>query len=270
MIKPHKCHYENCDYSSVESANLKEHIMYIHTREKPQKCYYDDCKYSCVSKNILNRHIKFHHTFEKSHSCSFEGCEYQSVTLYSLKLHFSRIHTEKGQQNQKKSETATFKELEKHFNIKREHRVDVSCIRSTFYKIDGISIENGIIICHENDEHQHQDRLISCECKRMSDIKSVFIEDGNDMPVVFIRYNPDVFYIDKKKQHVNKSCRIKEYVTLVNIIINNKNKLFPFNIYYLFYNTDSGQLSILSDIEYPEELKKFVKFHNIPETPFII
>jgi hypothetical protein len=104
----------------------------------------------------------------------------------------------------------------------------------------------------------------------MYDVKSVFVGEGNDMPLVFIRYNPDVFYIDGKKQHVTKSCRIKDYISLVNTIIKNKDKLLPFNIYYLFYDTTDRQLSILNDIEYPDELKPFVKFHNIPETPFII
>ncbi len=42
-IKPFKCHYIDCNYSSVIESHLKRHIRLIHWKEKPFKCDFEDC-----------------------------------------------------------------------------------------------------------------------------------------------------------------------------------------------------------------------------------
>uniref|UniRef100_A0A161MEG6 Zinc finger protein 513 n=1 Tax=Triatoma infestans TaxID=30076 RepID=A0A161MEG6_TRIIF len=53
--KPYKC--SECNYSSVRSQNLKEHLR-IHTGEKPYKC--SECNYSCAINGRLKRHMRRH------------------------------------------------------------------------------------------------------------------------------------------------------------------------------------------------------------------
>jgi hypothetical protein len=56
----------------------------------------------------------------------------------------------------------------------------------------------------EVDENQHKDRNESCECVRMVNIGEAFMK-----PTFFIRYNPDDFKVNRKRQKITDNARRK-------------------------------------------------------------
>ena len=200
----------------------------------------------------------------KKFKCDFKGCDSAFTTSSSLARHKKAMHTEEGQRRQKKSEHFTFSYLEKHMEIKREHRVEFNCNGGTYCRLDGLSLHKnkkgqGFIIAHENDEDQHKGYMISCDTRRMTEVRSVFTQDGNEMPLVFIRYNPDSFRIDGVLQKIKKKDRLKRYVELVRELENSEEEMMPLTIYYLYYDTTGDKLEIFYDPDYPQELKGNVK-----------
>ena len=178
-----------------------------------------------------------------------------------LNRHIKSIHTQEGQARQKKSEENTYKLL-KEFgltDIKREHRIEFNCLNETFCRIDYLYIHNGIVFLIENDEDQHSYYTVSCEVKRMTNVFSVLIEQGNTMPLIWIRINPDNFCIDNKKIRMTKKEKIEKVVNLINTLSESKTEL-PLTIYYCFYNIINNQPEILEDATYPEELKSIVNY----------
>ena len=256
--KPYKC--DQCDAAFARSHHLINHKR-THTREKPYKC--DECDASFARSHHLITH-KRTHSGEKPYKCDFDGCDASFARSDHLKTHKNSMHTEEGQRRQKKSEHFTFSYLEKHIEIKREHQVDFSCNGGTFCRLDGLSLhknKNGkaFIIAHENDEHQHEGYMISCDTRRMTEVRSVFIQDGNDIPLIFIRYNPDAFRIDEELQKIKKKDRLKRYVELVKELENSEEDMMPLTIYYMYYDMIGDKLEIFYDPDYPEELKGNVR-----------
>jgi uncharacterized Zn-finger protein len=260
--RPYKCDYGGCDYTCIQNGDLITHKR-IHTGEKPYKCDFDGCDYTCSTNTVLIKHERIH-TGEKPYKCDYEGCDFKCIQSGALTIH-KKIHTKEGQRRQKRSEHYTLSYLEKYIEIKREHQVDFTCNGGTFCRLDGLSLhknKNGkaFIIVHENDEHQHEGYAVSCETRRMTDVKSVFLQDGNDIPIFFIRYNPDSFMIDGNIQNIKKEERMKKYIDLIRNLENSNEELIPLTIYYLFYDIICDKLKVFFDKDYPIELKKNVKF----------
>lgn len=108
----------------------------------------------------------------------------------------------------------------------------------------------------EVDENQHEDYGIDCEVKRMSDVYSSLMLEGNNLPVVFIRYNPHAYKINGKTERTIKSERHKKLIESINyasMLTNNA-------IIYLFYNLDeNNKPCILSDPLYDDSIKSLVQ-----------
>lgn len=256
--KPYACDFINCDLKFTQPQHLESHKR-IHTSEHPYACEFSNCKYTCSSSTTMRSHI-FTHTKEKPFTCDYSNCDFKTARSSSLKAHKTNMHTKEGIQRQKKSENFTFKFLQKQLDIEREHQIDFkSCGIGTFSRIDGVTIQNGILFFIENDENQHKFNVLSCETKRMMDIKCALIQDGNDMPLVFIRFNPDKFTINDKRVYIPKKDRLKKCADLIKTISINKDTLMTLNIYYMYYNVTDNNLNILSDPDFPEEMKPCVK-----------
>ena len=63
--KPQRC--TECEFSSIRAAELKTHVMSMHTGEKPYKC--NQCNYSCAQSCHLQRHMRTH-SGEKPFQCN--------------------------------------------------------------------------------------------------------------------------------------------------------------------------------------------------------
>jgi hypothetical protein len=259
--KPYKCDFNGCNVECSLSHHLVRHKR-THTGENPYKCEFDGCNSQFKSSSELSIHNRIH-TGDKPYKCDLEGCNAEFAQSSGLTSHKKSIHTEEGKRRQKKSEHNTFSYLEEHIKIKREHQVDFSCNGGTFCRLDGLSLHKnkngqGFIIAHENDEQQHEGYPISCDARRMIEVKSAFIQEGNYMPLVFLRFNPDAFRIDGQIQKIKKKDRLKRYVELVKELENSED-LMPFTVYYLYYDITDNKLNITCDTEYPIELKDNVE-----------
>lgn len=97
----------------------------------------------------------------------------------------------------------------------------------------------------------------------MMEVKSAFLQDGNDIPLIFIRYNPDVFKIDGKLQKIKKKDRLKRYLDLIKELEETSTEeMIPLTIYYLYYDMDGDKLEIFNDPDYSNDLKDNVRIIN--------
>jgi len=77
--KRYKLQCEFCEFSSVDTKSLKEHLM-IHVNERPLPCPH--CSQSFRTRGHLNEHIKNMHTQEKPFKCQDCQTSFASESLY--------------------------------------------------------------------------------------------------------------------------------------------------------------------------------------------
>lgn len=252
-IYTHMCTYEKCTAKFFTSKELSAHIKRHHTFERTEAC--DLCPLKFYAKKDLKRHKNDIHFKIEYYKC--EKCPMSFKRKERLTNHITYHHTEKGIQIQKKKEHEIAKLLDLHnIDYKREHHIDFKCINNndTFCRIDFVIIRNGVIIFLEVDEQQHTWYPMSCETRRMAQIFQTLMIENNTMPIVFLRYNPDTFYIDGKKSKILKQERHK-------ILLEEIEKCSAFTkntIKYLFYDTDENKLSLLNDSEYLPDILPLV------------
>lgn len=252
-VYSHFCKYDKCDAKFFSNNDLSLHVKRYHTKIRPYAC--DLCEYSFFRSIDLTRHKNDVHELNEKYKC--EHCDMKFKRKESLTPHFKYNHTEEGIRIRKKKEYDVALLLKFH-NIpyKPEHHINFKCINSddTFCRIDFVILRDGMTICLEVDEEQHSWYSQSCETRRMAQVFQTLMIDGNTLPIVFIRYNPDVFYTNGVKQRIPKKQRQE---TLINEITNCS---YTSNtIKYLFYNTTDTIPDVLDDEEYLSELKPLVQ-----------
>ena len=96
----------------------------------------------------------------------------------------------------------------------------------------------------EVDENQHKSY---CELGEINRMKNIYMDDGG-VPVIFLRYNPDNYQINGKKQNTSQQKREVELVKWVKYYQNVDNiQGYDLSVQYLFY-TD-GDNTKLHNIE---------------------
>lgn len=163
-----------------------------------------------------------------------------------LKTH-QKIHNTEFQKRRKEKEDAfqTFLDDEK-IPYERETYIDFKCsdkkrnqkinLNETKYsRIDFVIFHNNIYFLVEIDEYQHTSYNPDCEIVRMTSIFTSAIDGGNDLPMVFVRFNPDAFKIQGQTQ---KFPLKKRYATILKFIQEYQPEQ-PLAIRYFFYSDDS-------------------------------
>lgn len=84
-----------------------------------------------------------------------------------------------------------------------------------FVRLDFMFVENGRIIILEVDEDQHIGYPVNCDSVRPYKIAETLAIEGNQMPIIMIRFNPDAFRINDKLQKIKKKDR---YIELIKTI----------------------------------------------------
>jgi hypothetical protein len=96
----------------------------------------------------------------------------------------------------------------------------------------------------EVDENQHKSY---CELGEINRMKNIYMDDGG-VPIIFLRYNPDNYQLNGKKQTISQEKRESELVKWVKYYQNLKNiQGYDLSVQYLFY-TD-GDNTKLHNIE---------------------
>jgi len=262
--KPFHCNFPGCESKFSQSGNLVNHKR-THTGEKPYKCDFEGCDYKCSHSSYLVTH-KRTHTGEKPFHCKFPDCVYKCTTSTDIIRH-KKVHSVEAQIRQKKQELRITKMLKKwgfdydaEITIKSSHGGCVIDTDRHFSRLDYniINCVNAILIL-EVDENQHFWYEISCEFSRMSDVRASLVKSGYELPIYWIRYNPNGKY-SIGGEEVNISREERE-LTL-------KNKLEELcspdfvpesqvNIHYMFYDLVSEESGpeIMYNEDFPEALQ---------------
>ena len=191
--KPYGC--ELCNYKCSYLSNLKRHKR-THIDHNPYEC--ELCEYKCSDYSRLKRHMKIH-SGERPYKC--ETCDYECAESGNLKKHM-KTHTIEGQIRRKKQENNLNNKLKDwEFLVDTETTINAKkgeCLKDTnryFSRIDFhvINCTNANLFI-ECDEYQHYWYELSCEFSRMSDIRASLMKAGNELPIYWIRYNPNGKY----------------------------------------------------------------------------
>ena len=263
--KPYKCDVVGCDYATVNSGNLETHRR-THTGEKPHKCDVAGCDYACTTSVRLATH-KRTHTGEKPFKC--DVCPPEVALAFAcshhLKAHKKRWHTTDGAYKAVRKQQALAKILEDAgFDFRHELTIDTSCSaeanatasnegrerESRSRRVDMVRIHQvtakGVIISAivfvECDEFQHDDRDTSCEVARMTQVNEALALEGNTLPIVWIRWNPDACRVNGVKMRIPQKERGAQLVRFLHALTSSSVALLPgsVSIFYLFYDRDDG------------------------------
>lgn len=253
--KPYEC--DLCDSSFKTKSGLKNHKYNVHESKRPFAC--TECKYKCKYRFTLKDHYMNCHNSIRSFICDVGNCVSSFKTKNSLLGHKRNIHRKEFQQIHKVEEHKIDILLKKHnLEFIREHIIDFNCVED----IDGsravidfvLLIENNIIFI-EIDENQHKygNYGIACDMKRMSKIIESLTIGGLTMPVLFIRYNPNTYFVDDIKCRVKQEDRQKTLIEYIKNYKSDPDKLLQ--VQYMFYDIKDEKLVIHNSDEYNELFK---------------
>jgi len=252
--KPYKCHWNDCNAAFRQAGVLTKHLR-THSGEKPHLCFWENCKASFARSSALTVHLRTH-TGEKPYRCSFDECKAAFSVSGSLKTHHVTSHTVAGILRQKKEENALAKAMDTaSIYYKREHHVNMSCINNEenkFVRVDFMVLAKGGIIFIEVDEAQHAGYPVLCDSIRPWKIAESLSLEGNSLPILFIRFNPNKFEIGEKVQKVSKRDRYRalcEYIKQLNM-----ETCAPLSVKYMFYDQNLDQVPIVTlDSEFAKQ-----------------
>lgn len=275
-----QCKYEGCDYIARHHSYMKKHIETIHGdpiyicedcgkalttdkaikehmiyhEDKQFQCTFTDCDAMFYTSGDQRRHEILHG--EKQFKCKDENCSYEAHYQFVIDRHYEKIHSEEGMLRQKRQEEKIARLLTKHgIPFAREHSISFSCISDAnkYARIDFVIEMNGGIIFLEVDEHQHRFGYdsVNCDLKRMSYVMESLVYSGNTLPILWLRYNPNVYRENGIKQLIRQYEREEVLVDFMR----NWTPGSDMEIKYFYYNLVDGELEIHRNEEYDDYFK---------------
>jgi len=265
---PYACDYENCKYKCSDLSTIIRHKR-THTGLKPFECDICGSKFAQPSNLIVHKRT---HSGERPFVCDHKGCESKFSQSCNLIKH-KKTHTINGQIRRKIQENNLNNKLKNWgFSIDVETTINSKrgeCLDDTnryYSRLDYhvINCTNAILLI-ECDEDQHVWYELSCEFSRMSDVRASLVKAGYELPIYWIRYNPNGKYhigskqvkIDRPKREVALKAKLEELCSPD--FVPDK----QVNIHYMFYDLMSEELGpeIMAESDFPEYLQKCVSWH---------
>ena len=266
------CDHGDCQYSTFKPSYLRAHKKY-HTSHPGWKI--STCDYKGCGLQFSPRRLAIHkltHTGEKRFKCDYEGCEYECSRSDALKSH-KKTHTITGQIRRKTQENnLNIKLKEWGFTVDAETTINAkrgTCLVDTnryYSRLDYhvINCTNAILLI-ECDEDQHTWYELSCEFSRMSDVRASLMTAGYELPIYWIRYNPNGKYhiggdqieIHRPEREIALKAKLEELCSPG--FVPDK----QVNIHYMFYDLISEELGpvIMVESDFPEQLQDCVSWH---------
>lgn len=213
------------------------------------------------------------HTGQKPYSCTFPGCDYRSCRSGDLQTH-ATTHTPEGQIRRKKQENRVNEALKKWgYAADVETTINAAnqnCLADTqrYYSRLDFRIVNctSATLILEVDEEQHSWYNLSCEFSRMSDVRASLVKAGYELPIYWIRYNPNGKYrVGSKQVEIptkERELALKEHLErLCDIAFVPNNEV---NIHYMYYDLVSEQSGpeIMCDPDFPEAYKECTSWQH--------
>jgi hypothetical protein len=202
--------------------------------------------------------MKFHtmlHNNIRPFACGIEGCEAKFVRAGDLKKHVERNHTEKGAQRRKQKEEQVAKYLTSvGVAYDRELRIDFCGDGGDkkFARIDFAIHREDRTIPVEVDEDRHEHYGVGCDVARMMNVVAQhFAQDGPALPLHFIRYNPDGYSVNGRKQTPTRAARHLELMRAIDMPVT-----APLTITYICYPTTDGVADAITSPEFPAHLRE--------------
>lgn len=262
-VKKFQCSF--CSKSFARNDVLKVHLR-THTGDRPYSCSYPDCPYTCSQKTTLDMH-EFRHTGLKPFVCTEENCEYATNCAGNLKCHIKCWHTKEGMAKKVRKQDRVRQILEAVYAVDSECHIKYQhgCVPDPdkhHARIDFhvIGITHTIVIV-ECDEGGHVDYTLSCELSRMEQVHEAVLKAHSNgaPPVLFVRYSPDARTVDGEKQKTKRKDRESELMTFLADVASCKVQFTDtLNIVYIGYDMAGRVPCVLSDPDYPEQIKSCV------------
>jgi hypothetical protein len=195
------------------------------------------------------------HNNDRPHVCKADGCEARFVHPNHLKQHVERNHTERAHQRKKKREEQLYRFLtaagyspdrETIIQFCGEGSKKLARLDFTIYKPDRVVVV-------ECDEREHDRESVLCEVTRMLDVTAQHRLRG-DLPLHFIRYNPDGYQVDGRAQKPKMAERHKELVLAIE-----EPATAPLSISYICYSSTAGVANVTKSDEFPPDLREVCK-----------
>jgi hypothetical protein len=116
----------------------------------------------------------------------------------------------------------------------------------TIYKVDRV-------VAIECDEREHGSESVLCEVTRMLDVAAQH-RLTSDLPLHFIRFNPDGYSVDGRAQKPRMAERHRELVLAIEEPLS-----APLSISYICYSSTAGVADVTKSDEFPPDLREACK-----------
>jgi hypothetical protein len=244
--RPFKCGI--CGGSFKTNADLDSHRRQVHENDRRYACSF--CNKPFCTKQNLCAHERTH-TNEKPFVCPHKGCGERFKLPHHLKYHINSWHTPEGQQRKKKQEERVARALTAaKIPFKREHHIDFTCLDDVgrdFARIDFVLTLRTAVVFLEVDEGQHKSGMgaAGCDTPRMMAISRALALEGNTLPIIQVRYNPDAFRVDGKQVKLTKTkreTRLIELLTSEDSVLRAQETLDrPLSVLYMYFDARTDE-----------------------------
>jgi hypothetical protein len=221
-----------------------------HTGSKPYKCEVPDCGEAFTVSQSLVYHKRIHDNV-RPFVCTAENCDASYVKSNDLKQHVERNHSERAHQRRKKREERLFKFLRSVGYAPDREPVVNFCGTATrkLARIDFAIYKTDRVVLVECDEDEHKRESVLCEVTRMLDVAAQHAM-RSDLPLHFVRFNPDGYATDGRHQQPRMAERHKELVLAIEEPVT-----APLTITYICYSSTAGVADVTRSDEFPSELR---------------
>jgi hypothetical protein len=195
------------------------------------------------------------HNNEHPHACMAEGCDTRCVTAKLLRKHIERNHSERGIQRRKKREEQLYKYLTSVGYTPDRETVVPFCGQGSkkFARLDFAIYKLDRVVVIECDEHEHDREPVLCEVTRMLDVAAQH-RLTSDLPIHFVRFNPDGYVVDCRVHKPNMAERYRELVLAIE-----ESLTAPLAVTYICYSSTAGVADVLKSSDFPPELRDACK-----------